>query len=424
MSPLRPTALPPLLAGVAALGVCALGFAIRPNLPATRLFVLVHDPLLLALSLGAAAWVWRHPGCIGMPTVLVLALLMRLLAASEPPALSSDVYRYAWDGHVQRAGFSPYAFAPGDPQLAPLRDTAIHPHINRPTAHTVYPPGAQLLFLALPFHLDAVRGVFILLDLLTIWLIGRLLRDLGRDPARAVLYAWSPLAVYEVGNNGHLEAAVLPLLLAAVLARRAGRLRATGLWLGAAASLKLYPLLLALALAPPRWLRVLGPALALLAALYLAYGLQVGAGVLGFLPRYMGVAEDHNIGLRAALETLLQPVVHQHRREIAFGLCLLAMAAGLLWVARSTAPLEEKVRDLAGVYLLTVPTALHPWYALWLVPWLCVAPRAAWLWLVATVPLSYLKYATPDGVMPAWVVPVEFVPTAALLARDLRRRPA
>lgn len=417
-------AAPPILAGLCALAVCATGFAILPDMPATRLFVLLHYPLLLLLSLASAAWVWRHRGCIGMPTVLVFALLLRLGVATEPPALSSDAYRYAWDGHVQRAGISPYAFAPGDPALAPLRDTAIHPHINRPTAHTVYPPGAQLLFLALPFALDGVRIVFILLDLLTIALIGRLLRDVGHDPARAVLYAWSPLAVYEVGNNGHLEAAVLPLLLAAVLARRAGHLRAAGLWLGAAASLKLYPLLLGLALAPPRWVRVLGPALGLLAVLYLAYGLQAGAGVLGFLPHYVGVAEDHNIGLRAALEALVQPVLGSHRREVAFGLCLLLMAAGLTWVARSTAPLEEKVRDLAGVYLVTVPTALHPWYVLWLLPWLCVAPRASWLWLVATVPLSYLKYASPGGLMPAWIVPLEFVPTGALLAWELRRRPA
>ncbi len=416
-------AAPPLLAAALALVICWLGFAIAPDVPATQRFATVHYPLLLVLWLASAAWIWRHPGCVSVPTVVAIAVALRVVVALEPPALSSDVYRYVWDGHVQRAGFSPYAFAPGDAALSALRDAAIHPHINRPTAHTVYPPGAQLLYLALPFSLNAVRGFFIACDLLTMLLIARLLRALGRDPARVLLYAWSPLAVFEVGNNGHLEAAVLPLLLAAVIARRAERWRTTGLWLGAAASLKLYPILLGLALAPPRWFRTLLPAVVLLGVLYLVYGLQAGIGVLGFLPKYVGVAEDHNIGLRAALEFTLQPFASVHRREVAFGLCLLLMAAGVLWISRSKATLEEKIRDLAGIYLLTVPTALHPWYVLWLVPWLCIAPRASWLWLVATVPISYLKYASAGEVMPLWIVPFEFVPTATLLAWEQRRRP-
>lgn len=416
-------AAPPIAAGLSMLGLCALGFGIAPQWPATKAFALLHLPLL-ALYLGAALWVWRHPGRLALPLVVAFALAFRLAAAHEPPSLSSDVYRYAWDGRVQRAGISPYAHAPGDDALAPLRDSDLHPHINRQSAHTVYPPGAQVLFLTLPYHLDAVRGAMIALDTLTILLIAWLLRDLGLDPARVLLYAWAPLPIFEIGNNGHLEAAVLPLLLGAVLLRRRGHLRAVGLALGGAASLKLYPLLLGLALAPPRWLRVMGPAMALLGVLYLAYGWSAGLGVLGFLPHYVGSAEDHNIGLRALFEVLLGLVRVPHPREVAFGLCLCAMAAGLGVVARSRQPLEQKIRDLAGVYLLTLPTALHPWYALWLLPWLCVAPCASWLWLLSAVPLSYLKYSEPGGVMPAWVTPLEFGPTGLLLAWQWRRRQA
>ena len=48
-------------------------------------------------------------------------------------------------------------------------------------------------------------------------------------------------------------------------------------------------------------------------------------------------------------------------------------------------------------------------------------PSAAWLWLLGALPLSYLKYATPDGVMPAWVVPLELVPVFVLLAIEALR---
>jgi SAM-dependent methyltransferase len=81
------------------------------------------------------------------------------------PRTSDDMYRYAWDGKVRAAGFSPYAYPPDAPQLAGLREPWLFPpradpasraggdgcpgwdlrpvsattctRINRPTVHTV-----------------------------------------------------------------------------------------------------------------------------------------------------------------------------------------------------------------------------------------------------------------------------------------------
>ena len=64
---------------------------------------------------------------------------------------------------------------------------------------------------------------------------------------------------------------------------------------------------------------------------------------------------------------------------------------------------------------MLLPTAFHPLYALWLIPWLCIRPSLAWLWLTAALPLSYLKYSAVGGVMPGWVVPLEWLPVVALL---------
>ena len=75
---------------------------------------------------------------------------MRLAVLFTPPILSSDVYRYIWDGRVQQAGINPYLFVPADSALAGLRDVAIYPHINRADyAHTIYPPAAQVVFAAM-----------------------------------------------------------------------------------------------------------------------------------------------------------------------------------------------------------------------------------------------------------------------------------
>ena len=63
--------------------------------------------------------------------VLGVAVVMRLLTLLAPPILSSDVYRYVWDGRVQLAGVNPYSYVPAADELAFLRDDAVYPHINR-----------------------------------------------------------------------------------------------------------------------------------------------------------------------------------------------------------------------------------------------------------------------------------------------------
>ena len=408
-------------AGVLAAAVYGVGFSAAGHLPAPRVLPWLLAPATLAWGI-AALWVWRRPGLPVWP-ILALSVIFRLFAAAEPPLLSSDVYRYAWDGHVQRAGHSPYAHPPAAGALAPLRDHAIHPRINRPWARTVYPPGAQLLYRALPYHLDAVRGAMILLDLLSLLLLARILAARGLDPARCVLYGWAPLTVLEVGNGGHLEAAMLPLVLGAALTARRHP-KTTGLLLGGATAMKLYPALAAVALARRAPLRLVASMAAVVGGLYALYLVPVGAGVLGFLPDYVGSAEDHNIGLRAAIGWLW-PGAPNTQRLVGFGACLGLLGVGLWRVRRARPPVELGLLWVTGAYLLTLPTAFHPWYALWLLPWLCVYPRAWGLWLVAAVPLSYLKYVAVGGVMPAWIPWLEFGPPFALLAWGLRRgRPA
>src|SRR5215471_7773981 len=59
--------------------------------------------------------------------VLAVAVAMRLLTLAAPPMLSSDVYRYVWDGRMQLAGINPYRYLPIADELAFLRDEAVYP---------------------------------------------------------------------------------------------------------------------------------------------------------------------------------------------------------------------------------------------------------------------------------------------------------
>jgi alpha-1,6-mannosyltransferase len=119
---------------------------------ATRLAVFVTS-LCLAGALWLLAVAIVRSGRLPPHTiwlVLGIAAAMRLLTWTAPPILSSDMYRYVWDGRVQLAGINPYRYVPAADQLAFLRDAAVYPNINRAEyAHTVYPPVAQAIF-ALP----------------------------------------------------------------------------------------------------------------------------------------------------------------------------------------------------------------------------------------------------------------------------------
>jgi hypothetical protein len=63
-----------------------------------------------------------------------------------------------------------------------------------------------------------------------------------------------------------------------------------------------------------------------------------------------------------------------------------------------------------------MPASLHPWYVIILIPFLCFYPAVAWLLFSCTVTLSYLKYVSPTGIMPAWILMLEYGLLFVLLA--------
>jgi len=354
--------------------------------------------------------------------VLAGALLFRASLLASPVVLSSDVYRYLWDGRVQWAGISPYRYPPAAAELAPLRDEAIHPNINRPTKPTVYPPGAEAAFALVAFvapdSLTAWRAFLLASEVVTVGLLLALLRRAGGTPAVVIVYAWSPLVVFEGVQAGHVDLAMIPLVLAALAWRQGGSSVRAGIALGAAVLMKLYPLVLLPAWWRPRDRRFPAAVAATVALGYLPHALTVGLGALGFLPEYLGRAEDHNIGLRALL-TYPFGLTGEGPRAVAMILLFALIAGVVAWIGRAnrgdTAGMTRAGALAVGTYLLLVPTAMHPWYVLWIVPFLCFRPWPAWLYFTGAVTLSYMSYVVEPAPIPWWAWLAEYGPLYALL---------
>jgi len=354
--------------------------------------------------------------------VLAFAFLFRLSLLASPVVLSSDLYRYLWDGRVQWAGISPYRYPPAATELVPLRDERIYPNINRSTKPTVYPPGAQVAFALVtrvaPDSLLAWRAFLLASETVTVGLLLALLRRAGVTRAAAIVYAWSPLVVFEGAQAGHVDLAVIPLMLAALAWRQGESSVRAGIALGAAVLVKLYPLVLLPAWWRPRDWRFPTAVAATVAFGYLPHAATVGLGALGFLPEYFGRAEDHNIGLRALL-TYPLGLTGELARAVAMILLFALMAGVVIWIGRANggdaAGMTRAGALAVGSYLLLVPTSMHPWYALWIVPFLCFWLWPAWLYWSGAVTLSYVSYVVAPAPIPWWAWLAEYGPLYALL---------
>lgn len=97
-------------------------------------------------------------------------MVFRFMLINLPLGLSRDAWRYLWDARVTLHGYSPYTYTPFDKVLVPLRDIVFAncPYREFPTK---YPPGAQIFFilgyLLNPTNLVALKGIFVLCDLVT-----------------------------------------------------------------------------------------------------------------------------------------------------------------------------------------------------------------------------------------------------------------
>src|SRR5918996_3081657 len=121
--------------------------------------------------------------------VFAFGIAFRAVLVFSEPDLSSDMYRYVWDGRVQANGINPYLYPPAAPEVAHLRDETIWPLINRKGAVTVYPAGAELAYAALwriwPDNIHWFQTVMAAGDLLAGALLVALLRALGQNPLTA-----------------------------------------------------------------------------------------------------------------------------------------------------------------------------------------------------------------------------------------------
>jgi len=243
-----------------------------------------------ALVLLAVPLATRVPPRMALLVILIGAVAMRVPPLFDYPFLSTDVFRYVWDGRVQGAGINPYRYIPIAPELSFLRDGFIYPNINRADyAITIYPPAAQMLFFVIGRIGDSLINIrlwFVVIEGVTVWLLLDLLRRIGQPPQRIVAYAWHPLVIWEIAGNAHIDGPMVAMTVLGIWLVAVMRRPVLGAVAFAVATLMkpLAALALPLAWKPWDW-RAPVAAIAVVVVLYLPY-LSVGTGMFAFAGGY------------------------------------------------------------------------------------------------------------------------------------------
>jgi hypothetical protein len=404
----------------------------------TALFVVLslveglNERVLLFLAVFAAAFaayvaavvVLRNGGG-GAPSrrflwfVFLVAAASRAVLIPSTPQMSTDVFRYLWEGRVIVHGFNPFVHAPDAPELQFLQDQ-YYDDINHKHLTTIYPPVAQAVFaLAARVRPDPYlqKLIFVLFDLGVIIMIGALLKMRSLNPAATIVYAWNPLVIFETGHSGHLEPlGIFFLLLGIWLAARGRRF-----WGFAAVGASFLAKYLAAVFVPyflakKRYAAWAGVMAVVVAVGYLPFA-SAGTGLFSSLRLYMTEWQFNGLVFK-----LLNLAVGdaQWTRGILTGTVVVV-------VAYNSLRQMDVVRFgfiVVGTGLLFAPT-LYPWYVAWIVPFLCFYRNRAWILFTGLVFLSYWVWelfpVEGQWELPWRVYAAEYVPFYALLIYDAVR---
>jgi len=323
--------------------------------------------------------------------ILLGAVLFRLTLLPLVPSLSSDPYRYHWDGQVQLAGYNPYLVKP-DALVIGAHETPLGHPLSAHDMPNVYPPLAELVFRVAARFLPgnvAFKLPFFLADLLTVFLLAICLRSSPQRNFRLAIYAWNPLVVVEFAGTGHSDSLALAALVAALLIIRS-RMGVSTILLAAAALLKVFPAMLF-----PAWLRRAGwprsgrswaAAFASTALAGLCFWPYRSAWEQ--IPSTLAYFGAHFQNNNASLFSVLK--AFSCSADWASGIGVGIVIALALWAAARRLEPERAAYLIFGAILLLSPNA-YSWYFTWIIPFLCFFPNPAWLLLTI---LQFLSYHT------------------------------
>lgn len=181
-------------------------------------------------------------------SILIFALLFRVILLFSEPTTSDDVYRYLWEGKLVLNSVNPFEFPPDSEELAQYHTGNLPRLVSYPHMTTIYPPVAQYIFAAGYFISGesdfGLKLIYLLFDFLTILVLIKYLKFKNLPPCLSIIYAWLPLTIMEYFINSHIDVAGVFFLILILYLYETGRYALAAIPFALGVLVKLYPLLL------------------------------------------------------------------------------------------------------------------------------------------------------------------------------------
>jgi alpha-1,6-mannosyltransferase len=416
---------PPTFFWPATLGLLAAGIGLGTIFAwlASRRNLNAQVPEFIALMLAAGVLYFAafylverfRPGAAALLVILAGAVVFRLALLPLPPALSDDVYRYQWEGRVERAGLNPYTLTPESPDLARFQDRE-HPIETGKSTPTLYPPLSELSFSWIR-TIPGYKRLYTALDLISVVVLLLLLAASRQPPHRVLLYAWNPTVIVAFALSGHHDSLAILTLLAALLFIIEEWPRLSIAFLGLSFLSKFFPVLLLPSFLKRARLSYAGIFAGLVALAYLPFA-SAGPKLFKGLSDYAAGWEGND----SAFRLLLMAGNSKAQAELVAGAFVLILVAFIL--KKRMEPLRAGL-ILFTALLLISPNAF-PWYFTWIVPFLCFYPIRPVMLLSVTCVLGYAPVVAYSVGQPYIHSPLmtalEYVPVYLWLAWEVWRR--
>ena len=341
--------------------------------------------------------------------IIIFSLMFRLTLL--PVAPSDDIYRYLWEGKLQLNGISPYSHPPESSSLEHLRD-GFFSGINHKHLPTIYPPLTLMVFAAADYishTIISMKAAFLILDVLSIFILLKFLKVMGKDPHNVLTYAWSPLVLISFAARGHCDSLQIFLVILALYLCAIRKNLRTVFSIALAVMSKFVFVIIAPFLIPGKKFKYVVVLFAVIAVLYLPY-ISAGKGLFSTLLHF-GTQYHFNDSVHFLIFCLCigSPLASKIVTALIFGTVLLFLYKKYLNLfvtdnngnsplsnggseKRGNIEMNNFVLNYAfvaiGTFLILIPT-LHPWYLTWIIPFLCFNKNRAWILLTGTVICYY-----------------------------------
>jgi hypothetical protein len=226
--------------------------------------------------------------------LVVLFVGTSYVQLSAPVGLSTDYYRYIWQGRVSNAGMDNYQLRPWDAGVE-KQNAQLFERMEWKDVKTVYPPLAEQYFRLHAGLFDAPvfsnlsfeqrLTISKLPNVFMLGLAGALIAILTKNKMYGLLYALSPFVQFEFLGSGHVDIVAIVFVLGAIYCLRNSSLRSyalSGVLIGVATLTKLTPALLIVPIMAYIWTHA-SKRLAGVGLVLAGYGLVLATAIPAFV---------------------------------------------------------------------------------------------------------------------------------------------